>query len=325
MKCPKCNYTSFDYNQVCPKCGNDNSDVQDQLKFSSNKPNPPFFLASLLEPGTSADPKTSLGAAHSASYGNLYGDLDSEDLLIALEDLDGDGSVPDPPESKAASTNEIDFEKGNSGDDNRIPVETGEDEILFDLDSDAGVDEIENLHGDPLDKEAFMDIPTDDHHGPASQEAATIPSEDPRSTKATVAEPDDDELGLFLDDDTGDSKMVPPKTGAEDEILFELDEPDDLADGKDMSNEIVFELEEAPDEGSKPPDNIANDKKGFWNSDEINKEVLLNDLEEIESETTGADQPVAFDEEKEAALFSDLDVEPLDLELSLDDMEKKPE
>jgi len=118
--------------------------------------------------------------------------------------------------------------------------------------------------------------------------------------------------------------MPAEKTGAEDEILFELDEPDDRADGKDTSDEIVFEVEEASDKGSKPPDNIAGDKKGFWNSDEINKEVLLNDLEEIESAKTDADQTVTLDEGKEAALFSDLDIEPLDLELSLDDLEKKP-
>ena len=166
MKCPKCNYTSFDYNRVCPKCGNDNSHVQERLKFSSNKPNPPFFLASLLEPGVSANPETPFGVPHSSSYGNVYGDLDSEDLLIALEDLDDDASRPGGSQPKPVSKNGIDFEKSISRDDNRIPLETGEDEILFELDSDADVDEIEHIHRDPLDKEPFMDIPTDDRHGP---------------------------------------------------------------------------------------------------------------------------------------------------------------
>ena len=323
MKCPKCNYTSFDYNQVCPKCGNDNSDVQAQLKFSSNKPNPPFFLASLLEPGNSGDPKTHLGVDHSAPYGNAYADLDSEDLLIALEDLDDDGSMPTSPESKAASRNEIDFETGDSGEDSLISPETAEDEIRFDLDSDTNVAEIEDIDGDPLDKEDFINGPTDDRQGAAFQETATIPSEKPSGSAGKTAEPD--ELGLFLDDETEGSGRPLEKTATENEILFELGELDDHSDGKDISDEIVFELEEASDKGSKPTDNITDENKGFWNSAEINKELLLGDLEEIESVKTDADQTVTLDEEKEAALFSDLDIEPLDLELSLDDLEKKPE
>ena len=324
MKCPKCNYTSFDYNQVCPKCGNDNAEVQARMKFSSSKPNPPFFLASLMEPGTSEDRKTSLGVEHPSSYGSVYGDMDSEDLLIALEDLDDDASKPNPPESKAASKNESDFETGSSSDDDLIPLETAEDEILFDLDSDTSADEIENIYGDPLDKEDFINGPADDRQGAVFQETATIPSErQAGSAGETAAEPD--ELGLFLDDETDDSEMPPLKFEPEDEILFELDTPDDQDDGKDISDEIVFEVEEAPDKGTKKPNNIADENKGFWNSDEINKEVLLSDLEEIESAKTDGDQTVTLDGEKEAALFGDLDIEPLDLELSLDDLEKKPE
>lgn len=324
MKCPKCGYTSFDYNQVCPKCGNDNSEVQAKLKFSSNKPNPPFFLASLVGLGNSENPKASLGVDHLAPYANAYGDMDSEDLLIALDDLDVDGSKPDSTEPQAALKNEIHFETGDSGEDNLIPLETAEDEILFDLDANTNEDEIENIYRDPLDKEDFINAATDDRRGQAFQETVPIPSEKPPGSAGETAA-ESDELGLFLDDETDNSEMPAEKTGAKDEILFELDEADDQADEKDVSDEIVFEVAEASDKGRNPPDNIADDKKGFWNSDEINKEVLLNDLEEIESVKTDADQTVMLDEGKEAALFSDLDIEPLDLELSLEDLEKKPE
>ena len=132
-------------------------------------------------------------------------------------------------------------------------------------------------------------------------------------------------MELFLDDETEGSGRPQEKTATENEILFELGELDDHSDGKDISDEIVFELEDASDKGSKTADNITDENKGFWNSAEINKELLLGDLEEIESVKTDADQTVTLDEEKEAALFSDLDIEPLDLELSLDDLEKKPE
>ena len=48
MKCPKCNYISFDYNQVCPKCSKDISSEQQRMSLPAYKPAPPYLLASLL-------------------------------------------------------------------------------------------------------------------------------------------------------------------------------------------------------------------------------------------------------------------------------------
>jgi len=47
MKCPKCRYISFDYNEVCPKCNKDLSSERKKMNLSGYKPNPPFFLGSL--------------------------------------------------------------------------------------------------------------------------------------------------------------------------------------------------------------------------------------------------------------------------------------
>ena len=48
MKCPKCSYVSFDYNQFCPKCNKDLSSERNKLNFPSYKPNPPFLLSALI-------------------------------------------------------------------------------------------------------------------------------------------------------------------------------------------------------------------------------------------------------------------------------------
>lgn len=48
MKCPKCNYMSFDYNQVCPKCNKDISAEQQKMNLPTYKPSPPFLLGSLM-------------------------------------------------------------------------------------------------------------------------------------------------------------------------------------------------------------------------------------------------------------------------------------
>ncbi|MBW1673510.1 MAG: hypothetical protein JRF06_02815 [Deltaproteobacteria bacterium] len=47
MKCPKCRYISFDYNEVCPKCNKDLASERKKINLPDYKPNPPFFLGSL--------------------------------------------------------------------------------------------------------------------------------------------------------------------------------------------------------------------------------------------------------------------------------------
>jgi phage FluMu protein Com len=46
MKCPKCKYVSFDYNEVCPKCNKELASERRKMNLSGYKPNPPFFLGS---------------------------------------------------------------------------------------------------------------------------------------------------------------------------------------------------------------------------------------------------------------------------------------
>jgi len=47
MKCPKCRYISFDYNEVCPKCNKDLTSERKKMNFPDYKPNPPFLLGAL--------------------------------------------------------------------------------------------------------------------------------------------------------------------------------------------------------------------------------------------------------------------------------------
>jgi len=48
MKCPKCRYVSFDYNQVCPMCEKDLMAVRNSLNLPDFRPNPPFLLGILM-------------------------------------------------------------------------------------------------------------------------------------------------------------------------------------------------------------------------------------------------------------------------------------
>ncbi|HDR16920.1 MAG TPA: hypothetical protein ENN79_15830, partial [Desulfobacteraceae bacterium] len=49
MKCPKCGYISFDYNQNCPKCKKSLREQSTKMNMPDYKPAPPFFPGSLAE------------------------------------------------------------------------------------------------------------------------------------------------------------------------------------------------------------------------------------------------------------------------------------
>ena len=47
MKCPKCGYVSFDYNESCPKCDEDIRGERTKLNLSDYRSDPPFLLGAL--------------------------------------------------------------------------------------------------------------------------------------------------------------------------------------------------------------------------------------------------------------------------------------
>ena len=64
MKCPKCGYISFDYNQRCPKCSKDLVPEQKKRNLAAFKHNPPFLLGALT--GDVNDMDSASGAGVSA-------------------------------------------------------------------------------------------------------------------------------------------------------------------------------------------------------------------------------------------------------------------
>ena len=352
MKCPKCNYTSFDYNQVCPKCGNDNAQEQTRLKLSPNKPNPPFFLASLVAIGDSEnleipDPETGMGASEGAPGG-----MDAQDLLIELDDMDSDDARPDSPESLDPSGDEIVFGTEDPEDGSLEPLDPAENEILFDLETASEDDGVESIDSDPLDKKGFPDVEgsdesliTVDEEGP-DETLLTADVEEVLSEKETVSPEEMPEevfeTDLFLTDEPDDAEMptqntdpaeialTPEEPDAEDLFLSLDDLPDsDVKAESSVSSGIeedgiVFELEETSNQESAPAEKETPDEKGFWNSDEIDDQLAAFDLEESTTEKDGVSPNDKTDGREDVNLFSDKDIEPLDLDLSLEDMETKP-
>ena len=48
MKCPKCNYTTFDYLDICPRCGKNLIEEKNSCNIYFINPNTPFLLESLI-------------------------------------------------------------------------------------------------------------------------------------------------------------------------------------------------------------------------------------------------------------------------------------
>jgi hypothetical protein len=89
MKCPKCSYISFDYNQVCPKCKKDISSEQQRMNLPDYKPSPPYLLASLLG-GAARSEEAVLSESSDFDFGlelEGSGELDESDLTVAAADL----------------------------------------------------------------------------------------------------------------------------------------------------------------------------------------------------------------------------------------------
>ena len=79
MKCPKCRFISFDYNQVCPICEKDLTAVRSVLNLPDFKPNPPFLLSLLTGDVDHREFELDVGAMTDIT------DIEGEDLEIHLE------------------------------------------------------------------------------------------------------------------------------------------------------------------------------------------------------------------------------------------------
>jgi len=94
MKCPKCAYVSFDYNDACPKCGNSLTAERDEMNLPPFKPNPPFLLDSLVG-GKKGTPEMT-EAQEAADF-----QADQEELVANLDQLAQAYKEPEYPQGQA--------------------------------------------------------------------------------------------------------------------------------------------------------------------------------------------------------------------------------
>jgi len=143
MKCPKCSFISFDYNDACPRCNKDLTNERDLMGLPSYKPKPLSMLAPLNAYTT--DISGDMTRNTEAPLTEEAMDAVPEELLISLDDLSHEEPLPTQMESDPTQAE---------------PEQKVDDEIFLDLslpDSEETESQINNV----LDPEAVQEIEAD--------------------------------------------------------------------------------------------------------------------------------------------------------------------
>jgi hypothetical protein len=189
MKCPKCGYISFDYNQICPKCNKNITAEQEKFNLPSFRPDPPSLLGFLT--GDANESNVNLRAPARSHIDSMHDDdiglndsviLNHDKLGIEDQDLD------------------ISFEPEDTGEDLFEKEAAAEPEnVLSDADfrledSKGGMAGI--LSGTGEDEEISLDL------GDLALEepmGALDKSEDTKASQSMIAEGMESDVEISLD------------------------------------------------------------------------------------------------------------------------------
>jgi hypothetical protein len=217
MKCPKCGYISFDYNQVCPKCSKNISDDQVKLNLPSFRPDPPSLLGVLTG---------------EADESNVGFSINSSESLESMHEMDvglDDSGVIDT--SEMAIDEEQDIEISLDQQDSREFELSGEEEVAVDLD-EISAEDSEGLITPSEEEEGGEDI---------SMDLGDISLEEPASEEVfgadeSVTEEGEQEIGL--EDLSADDSVAQGMATDEETVIA----PDSMDTGILTEEESEIEL-----------------------------------------------------------------------------------
>jgi hypothetical protein len=322
MKCPKCGYISFDYNQVCPKCNKNISTEQEMFNLPAFRPDPPSLLGFLT--GDANESNVSLRTStNSHMVSNRSDDIDLNDSVILNQDNlnldDQDLDISFEPESsdeysldqeaiekpeKSLSDSDFSLEK-KKGDASLASLENVEDtDISLDL-GDFSLEEPEEGLNELADSKKAHDIDSD----------ISIESLDSLSADASDGTDEiESELELNLDDlkisDVGELEL-----GADQQSLSNQMESTLVDEGDALSEEIESEglsLDNSLTGEEKLPDldDLMLEEKGLVNK---KKAIDFSDFSMDDSEISGKVEGLELSDEPIDKLTTEED-ESFDLE-----------
>lgn len=255
MKCPKCGYISFDYNEVCPKCNRDISGAGAKMNHPSYIPNPPSLLGSLI------------GQDNGAPLDLEFSPPEGIPPLKRPQEMDSGKISPDPAVEAEPEEFEISIDSDMEDEimleeltvEEPYEASDSEEEILFEPDLEDEIDFEDLTIDEPEQSLPEEEIPFEPDLADLDKE---LESPDSLMDRKDVSMEDagniEEGLDLALDlDDEKDSDMeeklnLDPgeesKQEEEEDFIFDLEEPspfeeDEIEHG--LGDEVSSKLAEA--------------------------------------------------------------------------------
>jgi len=210
MKCPKCGYISFDYNEVCPKCNKNIAALRDKMSLPSYKAAPLSMLKALTGEASDTDADISVQV--------------SDDTTSVLEEEEGlsleDSQAIEAMEKTFKDSQEFDMQLETSLDEvwDETPKEDAAD-LSLDIEDLA----IEDARFEPAQAEDAAEIEM-------IVDSDLLPTEGGDLEKTALFEPveaDEETTGFNLDDlsqsESGPISEVTLQEKAEDDVPIDLE------------------------------------------------------------------------------------------------------
>ena len=318
MKCPKCGYISFDYNEVCPKCNKGIANERDKMKFPSFKPDPPSLLGTLTGKAKKTGDVDLMETPDTAELLDRELDFSTEDL--AFKDEEAPATEAAEPVLDDTYSFEVPLEEGLE-EVNQESAETFEfsesiediDEVEFstiESDEDLSLD-IEEIAIEESEPEPISEASIEDEAGLES-DLITIDEEETEEASASELPSFDEETASLELDDLIAAEPGITLEEQEEEVPVEIDETISLEAEEKPLAEPEITLEE-------PEQEVAFD---------LDKTVALNlaDLPKAEKEISLGEVPEPEGGKEETLLsLEDLKEEEIetivsDTKVSTDDM-----
>ena len=300
MKCPKCSYISFDFNQVCPKCSKDIAVEQAKLHIPSFRPEAPALLGALIGEAHDSSTDIDVGTSTGIDTGELgfedSGTVDSGELSFE------DSGAMDSGEVGFGDSEDLDMGFESEGLAEGEPTE-GAVSAFDSAELESSASDVEIASEDSV---TDFELGGDDKV--LSMDSGEFPTEDSGTATATEPEPatEGGELEIELDDlsldDSGLGEGV------------EMGEPVAEAVAADTDLEsLVSELDEVPAPQEAEPvteEELAID----LDAEPPAEEELALDLDAEPPVEEGAaldlgDEPAAAEDEEVALDLGDLKID----------------
>ncbi len=259
MKCPKCGYMSFDFNQICPRCSREISVEREKMNLPSFRPAPPSLLGTLT--GETSDSHIGFNVDGSGVYTTTgeqepFSPEDSQTMEAMEEAFEDSQSLEEQIEAEPngelhAATEESDEALSSDLEDLVIDIsdvpaieakqEAGDDDLFPDFD-DPSVDETEIVFEENITDEA-----EDDEKFSLELDPIELDIE-PETASLDLAESSDEEEFTDLDENTTEAgedefSIVVEELNSDDAL--ETVESKDAIDSLDLEDlELDLELDQ---------------------------------------------------------------------------------